>query len=195
MECMFKLIASGIPQEVLATNPDTFVHDEARHFEWLHQLRERERDLACTLMVPTDEIDESSHSSSEVNDAIPSGRQGSVRVDHPQPMDVLLGGRGRSDFRDHEGNLQLHHMVKENSEDYMKAEPLEKMDLADGIVRRVRQNSGRFLMQDPHFGFWRVLDDEVAAAQVSDSFRARQDKQRHQQRRSARDRQRQYSYP
>ena len=193
MECMYELLSSGIPQAVLSRNPDTFAKDQCRHLEWLHQLREEERELACTLMVPADEKEEESHSSAEFGFEDPcyfGRRSSSGRVQQPQPMDVLLGARGRGDFRDHEGNLQFHHMVKEQSDHYMKAEPLEKMDLADDIVQQVRQNSGRFLKQDHNFGCWRELDDEVAAAQVSDSFRARHEKQRKKQRRAARNRRR-----
>lgn len=88
----------------------------------------------------------------------------------PALADILLG-RGKP-IHSHPGNVRLHQLVDEAIPRYEACRKLEKTGLTIELVKKIKDDGGRFLKQEAS-GVWLVTDDEASRNKVSHLFRAR----------------------
>jgi hypothetical protein len=88
----------------------------------------------------------------------------------PLPHDVLFG-RGKT-VVEHPGNTRFRHVVDIYVNEYEGAGRLEKICIAEVIVRMVKDANGRFLKRDDG-GDWEEVDDSTARKKVAHAFRNR----------------------
>ena len=78
----------------------------------------------------------------------------------------MLFGKGHLD---HYGNLRFRQLIYELSPDYELADRHGKTELAERVVRSVKQGGGRFLKKGA--AGWAIASDEVAREKASHRFR------------------------
>ena len=97
----------------------------------------------------------------------PAAKENSNRIIIPGTYDILLG-RGKP-LQKHAGNLRYHHVIETYHGQYEKAQKLGKTNLSKRIVKKMKDDGGRFLKQD-ECG-WIEIDDDAARYKVSHTFR------------------------
>jgi hypothetical protein len=90
-------------------------------------------------------------------------------IDLPSLKDVLFG-RGKIN-QEHTGNVIMRKIISEYVPEYRVATKPAKGRIPLKVVKRIKQEGGRFLKRDTDNGWWFQVSDEAAREKISMSFR------------------------
>jgi hypothetical protein len=147
-DCIAELATFGIPGNLLSADPRAEASIRSHH-EWLEtRKRQEERE--------------------EIASKTDMHKKKLARVSTAGKYDVLFG-RGKA-IQEHAGNQRCRDLVETHVGQYEKGNRLEKTLLAETIVRKVKDASGRFLRQAPGGG-WQEVDNDTARDKIAHAFR------------------------
>jgi hypothetical protein len=144
LECQYKMKYFGIQADLLPTSiHDMSEQSKKKYTQWVHMMQTCDQER----WTQTDE---------------------SI-VDCPFNEDVLFG-KGFFLMK-HVGNIAMRRLVEERLQIYEKAPFKEKSSIAWEVVLIIQKGGGRFLKEDPTYGWFVQVDDEIARQKVSIAFR------------------------
>lgn len=147
-DCKATLKCFGIPSTEIQHVNQFSLENLAHHRHWLERRRELDSKASGSG------TDERNDTTRQVSDTY-------------EQHDVLFG-RGRG-IQSHPGNRKCRELVGASLERYEEGDRLVKTRLAEEIVRRVKDSSGRFLKEKD--GKWLEVDNNTAREKVAHTFR------------------------
>ena len=187
MECHYKLLSFGIPEELMLSDHEGNLRQEYVDFwiqkqkdfeqkrilqqQHLHQQQQLVHPGAAPSANVSPAVVEGHGTSASL--AIISNNNGNRDIDEitPTDKDILLGRKERR----RPGNARLTQLVEEYYEAYQAASMIDKTMLSWKIVRIITDDEGRrFLERDSTStgdAKWKVVSDETARYKVAYGFR------------------------
>jgi hypothetical protein len=145
-ECIAVLATFGIPGKLLSADPRAEGRIRSHH-AWLETRKRQEEREQIASDIHEKKL---------------------ARVSTTGKYDVLFG-RGKA-IQEHAGNQRCRDLVETHVEQYEKGNRLEKTLLAETIVRKVKDASGRFLRQVSGGG-WQEVNNDTARDKIAHAFR------------------------
>ena len=147
MECIYALVAYGIPKSSLPFDTSGAVI-QADYRSWLSRRQMIEGGTSATF----------------VQDA-----SGTIQ---PTEADVLMGGNGK-EISLHPGNVAFRELLEVFSEEYYSTTSRKtKGSVCQRIIKSVKDGGGRFLTREKGL-VWKEIEDEASHVKIAHAFRNR----------------------